>query len=188
MHTNNGMHTSTAMLTGNAMHASTAMHTGNAMHTSNAMYTENAMQTSTAIVMGRVVGAGLDGEAQLWRSATWGQGTACTFSQEALGGLARVLGMSGVQLTVLSLSHVDLGEAGMHLLCQGISRCSAVTCTGYCHGHHHGVGVAYLPHMAVVAWFRCKGWMYQHGLDPTCIYGKCRASWLPTGPIPIPSL
>ena len=64
----------------------------------------------------------MDGEPQLWRSTTWGVGTACTFGQEALGGLARVLGMSGIQLTVLSLSHVDLGDTRMQLLCQGIAR------------------------------------------------------------------
>jgi len=64
----------------------------------------------------------MDAEAQLWKSTTWGQGTACIFGQEALSSLATVLGMTGVQLTVLSLSHVDLGDTRMQLLCQGIAR------------------------------------------------------------------
>ncbi|KAL3141795.1 hypothetical protein ABBQ32_004469 [Trebouxia sp. C0010 RCD-2024] len=37
--------------------------------------------------------------------------------------------MSGIQLTVLSLNHVDLGDTRMQLLCQGLARYSgAVTC------------------------------------------------------------
>ncbi len=61
-------------------------------------------------------------EAGLWKSATWGQGTAQRFGQEALSSLSSALGTIGVQLTVLTLSHVALGDAGMHILCTGISR------------------------------------------------------------------
>lgn len=64
----------------------------------------------------------MDGEPQLWKSTTWGKGTTCIFGQEALGLLARVLGTSGIQLTALSLSHVDLGDTRMQLLCQGLAR------------------------------------------------------------------
>ena len=63
-------------------------------------------------------------ETQLWESTTWGEGTAHTFGQEALSGLATALGMPGIQLTVLSLSHVGLGDAGIQLLCRGIGRYS----------------------------------------------------------------
>ncbi|DBA78353.1 TPA: hypothetical protein ACH3X2_008291 [Trebouxia sp. C0005] len=63
-------------------------------------------------------------EALLWKSTTWGQGTAQRFGPEALSSLSSALGTLGVQLTVLTLSYVDLGDAGMHILCKGISRCS----------------------------------------------------------------
>ena len=62
------------------------------------------------------------GKAQLWESTTWGKGTAHTFGQEALSGLAAAIGMPGIQLTVLSLRHVDLGDTGIQLLCRGIGR------------------------------------------------------------------
>ena len=61
-------------------------------------------------------------EAGLWKSTTWGQGTAQRFGPEALTSLSSALGTIGVQLTVLTLSYVDLGDAGMHILCRGISR------------------------------------------------------------------
>lgn len=61
-------------------------------------------------------------ETQLWESTTWGKGTAHTFGQEALSNLASALGMPGIQLTGLSLSHVNLGDIGIQLLCQGIGR------------------------------------------------------------------
>ena len=62
-------------------------------------------------------------EACLWKSTTWGQGTAQRFGPEALSSLSSALGTIGVRLTVLTLSHVDLGDAGTHILCRGISRC-----------------------------------------------------------------
>lgn len=61
-------------------------------------------------------------EAGLWKSTTWGQGTAQRFGPEALSSLSSALGTIGVQLTVLTLSYVDLGDTGMHILCKGISR------------------------------------------------------------------
>ena len=61
-------------------------------------------------------------EAGLWKSTTWGQGTAQRFGSEALSSLSSALGTIGVQLTVLTLSYVDLGDAGMHVLCKGIGR------------------------------------------------------------------
>ena len=61
-------------------------------------------------------------EAGLWKSATWGQGTAQRFGPEAVSSLSAALGTTGVQLTVLTLSYVDLGDAGMHILCKGLSR------------------------------------------------------------------
>ncbi|DBA76265.1 TPA: NACHT, LRR and PYD domains-containing protein 12 [Trebouxia sp. C0004] len=63
-------------------------------------------------------------EAGLWKSTTWGRGTAQRFGPEALSSLSSALGTIGVQLTVLTLSYVDLEDAGMHILCKGISRCS----------------------------------------------------------------
>ncbi len=62
-------------------------------------------------------------EAGLWKSTTWGQGTAQRFGSEALSSLSSALGTIGVQLTVLTLSYVDLGDAQMHILCKGLSRC-----------------------------------------------------------------
>ncbi len=61
-------------------------------------------------------------EAGLWKSTSWGQGTAQSFGPEALSSLSSALGTIGVQLTVLTLSYVDLGDAGMHILCKGIGR------------------------------------------------------------------
>ena len=61
-------------------------------------------------------------EAGLWKSTTWGPGTAQRFRPEALSSLSSALGTIGVQLTVLTLSYVDLGDPGMHILCKGISR------------------------------------------------------------------
>ena len=69
---------------------------------------------------------GMAGETQRWESTTWGKRTAYTFGQEALSGLATVLGTPGIQLTVLSLSRVDLGDTGIQLLCQGLGRYSYV--------------------------------------------------------------
>lgn len=62
-------------------------------------------------------------EAGLWKSTVWGQGTAQGFGMEALTSLATALGTQGIQLTVLTLSSIDLGDTGMQHLCKGIGRC-----------------------------------------------------------------
>ena len=79
---------------------------------------------TNAVLLCMFVNTGMAGEAQWWQSTTWGKGTAYTFGHEALSGLATVLGTPGIQLTVLSLSHVDFGDTGIQLLCQGLGRYS----------------------------------------------------------------
>ncbi len=78
-------------------------------------------QPSTRGSHGKVTSA--TSEAELWKSTMWGQGTAHKFGAEALASLSAALGTQGIQLTVLTLSHVDLGDAGMQVLCKGIGRC-----------------------------------------------------------------
>ena len=64
-------------------------------------------------------------ETKLWESTTWGKD--CT---HLWSGGSTALGMPGIQLTVLSLSHVGLGDAGTQLLCRGIGRYSMLlTCS-----------------------------------------------------------
>ena len=82
-----------------------------------------------AIVQFLYFSSGVGATTQLWESTIWGKGTALTFGQEALSGLAAAIGMPGIQLTVLSLSHVDLGDTGMQLLCRGIGRYSMALTT-----------------------------------------------------------
>lgn len=67
---------------------------------------------------------GNDGE--LWKITAWEPGTAHKFGEEAVSSLAAALGSPGIQLTVLTLGHVDLGDAGMQLLSRGLGRCHFV--------------------------------------------------------------
>lgn len=62
------------------------------------------------------------GETDLWQSTTWGHGTAQTFGAELLGSFSSALGTPGISLTVLTLSYIDLGDAGMQMLSKGIGR------------------------------------------------------------------
>ena len=62
-------------------------------------------------------------EANLWKSTVWGQGTAQSFGAEALTSFSSAIGAQGTQLTVLTLSYIDLGSTRMQTMCTGIARC-----------------------------------------------------------------